>query len=182
VPKDTAMDAIDLFIAEWCQQQPALDFAYLATIGRILRIAAHLREEMDGWLAPFQLNWELFDLLVTLLRSGQSDGLRPTDLYSACMLSSGATTNRIDRGEKLGYVERRPDREDGRATRIALTKEGRRLAQRAIRHHTVRASAIAGALSSQERKQLALLLRKLLRSFDGSGSQREKTRRSAALQ
>src|SRR5262245_30315095 len=109
------------------RERSDLDFGYLATVGRILRISAHLRERMDGWLETSGLSWELFDLLASLRRAGGRDGLRPTNLYEACMLSSGATTNRIDRAEKLGLVERRPDTNDGRATRIALTRRGRAL-------------------------------------------------------
>ena len=159
-------DTIDRFIAEWTAQRPDLDFNYLATIGRILRTSAHLRDGMDAWLAPFGLSWEMFDLLATLERSGGKNGLRPTDLYEVCMLSSGATTNRIDRAEKLGYAQRRPDPDDGRATRIALTKRGHALAQKAMTEHATRAGGISDRLTAKEQEQLAYLLRKMLRSFE----------------
>lgn len=167
MPNLKADDAIDLFISEWTCERPDLDFDYLATLGRILRISAHLRENMDAWLSPFGLAWEMFDLLASLRRSGERDGLRPTDLYHACMLSSGATTNRIDRAETLGLVERRPDPADGRATRIALTRKGMTLADKAMTQHSARAGDIAEALSAEERKRLGQLLRKLLLSMEG---------------
>jgi len=166
VPNRKAEDAIDLFIAEWTRERPDLDFDYLATLGRVLRISAHLRESMDAWLSPFGLTWEMFDLVASLRRSGERDGMRPTDLYHACMLSSGATTNRIDRAETLGLVERRPDPADGRATRIALTRKGTALADKAMTQHAARAGDIAEALSAEERKRLGPLLRKLLRSME----------------
>lgn len=164
--KNKARDAIDVFIAEWTRERPDLDFAYLATLGRILRLSAHLHEAMDKWLEPFGLTWEMFDLLATLRRSGAANGLRPTDLYEACMLSSGATTNRIDRAEKQGYAMRRPDPQDGRATRIALTRSGGSLTQKAMTEHASRAGAIAGRLNAKEQRQLAQLLGKLLGSFE----------------
>ena len=166
MPKNKAGDTIDRFKQEWIAQRPDLDFDYLATIGRILRVSAHLRENMDRWLAPFGLTWEMFDLVASLQRSGGTVGLRPTDLYEECMLSSGATTNRVDRAEKLDYAVRRPDPDDGRATRIALTRRGRTLAAKAMTEHTKRASQIAQRLSAKERKQLADLLRKLLLSLE----------------
>ncbi len=169
MPKNKAGDTIDRFKSEWTAQRPDLDFDYLATIGRILRVSAHLRENMDRWLAPFGLTWEMFDLVASLQRSGGNAGLRPTDLYEECMLSSGATTNRLDRAEKLDYAVRRPDPDDGRATRIALTRRGRTLAGKAMTEHTKRASTIAQRLSTRERKQLAELLRKLLLSFEAEG-------------
>lgn len=165
-PNSEAQDTIDRFIVEWTAQRPDLDFNYLATIGRILRVSAHLRESMDAWLSPFGLTWEMFDLLASLRRAGDTNGLRPTDLYEACMLSSGATTNRIDRAEKLNYAVRRPDPEDGRATRIALTKRGHALAEKAMTEHSARAGEIADGLTAKEQEQLAFLLRKMLRSFE----------------
>jgi DNA-binding MarR family transcriptional regulator len=174
---DTQVDTIDLFIAEWKQQRPDLDFDYLATLGRILRVSAHVRESMDNWLAPFGLTWEMFDLLASLQRSGSKDGLRPTDLYQACMLSSGATTNRIDRAEKLNYAVRRPDPDDGRATRIALTKRGHTLAEKAMTEHSTRAGAISDRLTAKEQEQLAHLLRKLLQSFEVENDAARPTKR-----
>jgi DNA-binding MarR family transcriptional regulator len=169
-PNDAAKDTIDRFIVEWTAERPDLDFNYLATIGRILRVSAHVREEMDAWLSPFGLSWEMFDLLVSLRRSGGKTGMRPTDLYEACMLSSGATTNRIDRAEKLNYAVRRPDPDDGRATRIALTKRGQTLADKAMTEHTTRAGEIADGLTAKEQEQLAFLLRKMLRSFEAEAA------------
>jgi DNA-binding MarR family transcriptional regulator len=166
VPKNRPADAIDVFMAEWERERPDLDFEYLATVGRMVRIAAHLRERMDAWLTPFGLSWELFDLLASLRRAGAAEGLRPTALYHACMLSSGATTNRIDRAEKLGLVERRPDPDDRRATRIALTKRGRALVDKAMTKHAARAAEIAAILSVEDRKALKKVLGRVLQALE----------------
>lgn len=164
--KNAIGDAMDQFFKEWSRERPDLDFAYLATIGRILRVSAHLREAMDGWLQPFGIAWEMFDLLASLQRTGAPNGMRPTELYEACMLSSGATTNRIDRAEKLNFAVRRPDPNDGRATRIGLTRRGGSLAHRAMTRHSACASKIADRLTNKEQQQLAQLLRKLLLSLE----------------
>lgn len=177
--KSQDCDAIDRFAEEWSRERPDLDFAYLATLGRILRLSAHLREAMDAWLKPYGITWEMFDLLASLQRTGHVNGMRPTDLYEACMLSSGATTNRIDRAEKLNYAARRPDPEDGRSTRIALTKRGAGLTHRAMTRHAHCAGEIAGRLSAKEQEQLARLLRKLLLSFEGVKSAAKTPKRAA---
>lgn len=179
--KRQAADAIDVFITEWTRERPDLDFSYLATLGRILRVSAHLREAMDKWLAPFDLTWEMFDLLASLQRSGAENGLRPTDLYEACMLSSGATTNRIDRAEKLDYAVRRPDPNDGRATRIALTRRGAALAKKAMTEHAANASEISKRLTAKEQQQLAQLLRKLLGPFEAERAVIKPARRKTAI-
>jgi len=164
--KNDAGDAIDTFIAEWTRERPDLDFQYLATLGRILRIATHLRDRMDDWLKPFGLTWEMFDLLASLQRSGQAAGLRPTALYEACMLSSGATTNRIGRAQKLKLATRKPDPDDGRAARIALTKRGHAITAEAMTEHAYRAQEIADHLTQREQETLEALLRKLLRGLE----------------
>ncbi len=174
-----ARDMIDTFKEEWSSERPDLDFTYLETIGRILRASAHLREHMDQWLAPFGLTWEMFDLVASLRRSGGRGGMRPTELYAACMLSSGATTNRIDRAEKLDYAVRKPDPDDGRATRIALTRRGRALAEKAMTEHTARAGVIARRLTPSEQEQLAGLLRKLLLSFETEDEDAAPVRKAA---
>lgn len=166
MPAKKAGDSIDTFIAAWKRERSDLDFEYLATLGRILRISAHLRDNMDDWLSPFGLSWELFDLLATLRRDGGRSGLRPTDLYHACMLSSGATTNRIDRAETLGLIERRPDRDDSRATRVALTRRGRALVDRAMTEHATRAGRLVAHLPAPDRKRIGSLLRDLLTSLE----------------
>lgn len=159
-------DAMDRFIAEWGEARPDIDVHYLATLGRILRLSSHLREAVDAWLRPFGLTWDVFDLIVTLQRSGAADGLRPTVLTDACLLSSGAMTNRIDRVEKLGLAVRRPDPDDRRATRVALTRRGAALADKAMAEHSSQSRRIADQLSTGEQETLARLLRKLLRSFE----------------
>ncbi len=178
--KNKAGDAIDIVITEWARERPDLDFGYLATLGRVLRISAHLREAMDQWLQPFGLTWEMFDLLASLQRSGNANGLRPTDLYESCMLSSGATTNRIDRAERSNYAQRRPDPDDGRATRIALTRHGAALARKAMTEHATRAGEISKRLTAKEQQQLAQLLRKLLGSFEADKAVAKTPRRKAA--
>ena len=167
-----AADAMDAFAAGWARERGDLDFEYLATVGRILRISAHLRDSMDDWLAPFGLSWELFDLLASLRRDGGRHGLRPTDLYHVCMLSSGATTNRIDRAARLGLVERRPDRDDSRATRIALTRRGRRLVDRAMTEHANRAGGLVASLARADRRRLGTLLRDLLVTLEQADAAR----------
>ena len=134
-------------------------------------------DTIDRFIVEWTAERPDLDLLVSLRRSGGKNGMRPTDLYEACMLSSGATTNRIDRAAKLGYAIRRPDPEDGRATRIALTKRGHALAEKAMTEHTAHAGDIADRLTEKEQEQFAQLLRKMLRSFE---AQAEPDKRKAA--
>jgi len=90
--------------------------------------------------------------------------MSPGDLVDAVVLSSGAMTNRIDRVEALGLVERRPDPDDRRGTLVALTGEGERTVDAAVVEHLANEERLLGALSANERRTLAGLLRTLLLS------------------
>jgi DNA-binding MarR family transcriptional regulator len=163
--KNDADDAIDRILSRWATQRPELDAQHLRTLGRVQRISMHLRLLIDRWLAPFGLSWETFDLLISLHRSGPT-GMRPTELYEECLLSSGAMTNRIDRAQGLGLISRRRDPNDGRAFRIVLTAKGRHLIERAMAMHFSHSREIANNLSSAEQNLLSDLLRKLLGSLE----------------
>ena len=87
-------------------------------------------------------------------------------------MTSGAITNRIDRVERMGLVERRPDAEDRRSYVIRLTPAGKKLADKAIANHITAVDVLLDTLSSGERTQLAGLLSKLLGSFENKAKQK----------
>ena len=51
-------------------------------------------------------------------------GARPSDLAARLRISKQALSYLLGELERLGYVERRPDPEDGRSKRVALTPRG----------------------------------------------------------
>lgn len=53
------------------------------------------------------------------------DGQKPRDLAEQVCLDASSLTGLLDRTEKAGLIERRPDPEDRRALRIHLTESGR---------------------------------------------------------
>ena len=63
-------------------------------------------------------------VLVPLFRGGD---LRLGEIAERGGLSKQTVTSLIQRLEALGYVERRPDPEDGRAIRVSLTESGVRM-------------------------------------------------------
>jgi len=60
------------------------------------------------------------------LESAVEQPLRMSDIAQRLTLSPGGTTKVIDRMEALGYVARRADPNDRRATVVEITPEGRR--------------------------------------------------------
>ena len=54
------------------------------------------------------------------------DGQKPRDLAEQVCLDASSLTGLLDRTEKAGLIERRPDPDDRRALRIYLTDQGRK--------------------------------------------------------
>ncbi|MBC8160432.1 MAG: MarR family transcriptional regulator [Roseiflexaceae bacterium] len=159
-------DYVDTILRQWQRERPDLDASPMGVIGRISRAARALGRALDATFASFGLNGGEFDVLATLRRSGPPYRLTPTELFRDLMLSSGAMTNRLDQLERANLVARTPDPSDRRGTLVALTTQGQELVDAAVAAHLANEHHLLDALSSDERAQLAQLLRKLLRSLE----------------
>jgi DNA-binding MarR family transcriptional regulator len=157
-------DAIDRIVHQWHRERPQLDVSATHVLQRISRLYLLQSASFAAVFERHGITFGEFEVLAALLRSGNPYQMSPTRLVDAVVLSSGAMTNRIDRVEALGLVERRPDPSDRRGTLVALTKEGRQIVDAAVLEHLATEERLLGALSSSERGTLARLLRKLLLS------------------
>ncbi|MDH7798369.1 MULTISPECIES: MarR family transcriptional regulator [unclassified Beijerinckia] len=174
-------DSVEHLLQEWQRERPELDPSPIGVQGRIVRLSAHFLRAAEDYLGPLDLGWEAFSLIVTLRRSGKPYEMRPTDILRESLLTSGAVTNRIDRVERLGLVERRPDTEDRRSYVIRLTPAGKKLADKAIANHIDAVGGLLDVLSAKEQAQLAGLLSKLLGAFEKKAKPKARGRgRSAA--
>lgn len=157
------MDRADFAIGQWARERPDLPSLPMAVLGRLLEAAERvMRERMDPVFTEAGLQWGEFDVLATLRRSGEPFMLSPTRLYEAAMISSGGMTARLDRLERAGLVERRPDPNDRRGKLIALTARGREVIDTTITRHVANEQRILTSLTSAEQEELAVLLQKLI--------------------
>jgi DNA-binding MarR family transcriptional regulator len=85
-------------------------------------------------------------LLVAI--KGHRQGQPPTigDLASHLLLRPHSTVELVDRAEAAGLVERTPDADDGRLTRVRLTAEGDRTMRELTRPHLERLRELAAVL------------------------------------
>lgn len=155
-------DRIDIILEEWQQELPQLDTSAIGIIGRVLRIARLLEKHRESILVKYGLNVWSFDVLATLRRQGQPFRLKPTELYSLLMLSSGAMTNRIDRLEQDGIVMRVRDLEDRRSVMVQLTPQGIQLADTVMPILFEKEKQILSQFTADELQLLIPMLRKLL--------------------
>jgi DNA-binding MarR family transcriptional regulator len=164
-------DQVDLILNQWLRERPDIDCSPMAIIGRISRTSHYLSQKLQENLLKAGLQSIDFDVLATLRRSGEPYTMTPTALYRFMMLTSGAMTNRLDRLEKAGYIERRPHPTDRRGTLITLTKQGLEAINSALISHVSKEEELLSVLSSEERDRFASTLRKLLLSLGDEASE-----------
>jgi len=155
-------DAVDAIIDQWRRERPdvADGLWAMAIVGRVQRLNRVLERELAAFFTQHDLqNWEI-DMLFTLRRAGLP--LSAGALLRSAMVTSGAITNRIDRLEARGLVERIRDTEDRRSVLIQLTQGGRDLVDAVLQPHLANEHRIFAALSTEEREALATLLRTTL--------------------
>lgn len=155
------------FAAEqWQRELPQLDTRAMQLVGQLGTVAQLMARD---WLNPLFAEHGLqpgeFDVLATLRRSGAPYALTPTALYEAAMLSSGGMTNRIDRLETAGLIERQKHPTDRRGVLVALTGAGRELIDRLVLLHVANERKMLGSLTAREQNQLGQLLGKLLQGM-----------------
>ena len=157
------MDRAEIAAKQWARERPDLPTWPVETVGRLLDAAARvIRDHMNPLLAEAGLQVGEFDVLTPLRRSGEPYMLSPTQLYDSAMISSGGMTNRLDRLESAGLVERRPDPNDRRGRQIALTAAGKRAIDDLIGPMVALEAQLISVLTPTEQKTLNTLLKKLL--------------------
>jgi DNA-binding MarR family transcriptional regulator len=70
---------------------------------------------------------------------------------------------------EAGLVERRPDPDDRRGTRVALTRRGRSAIDRALAAHLANEEALLADVTDTDRHELDRLLRVLLAGLEARG-------------
>ena len=158
------MDEIDRIVGQWNRERPDLDVSPTQTLQRITRLSLLQGVSFARVFAAYGISFGEYLVLAALRRAGPPYRMNPTTLFNAVILSSGAMTNRLDRLEAMGLVERLPDPTDRRGRLVALTDRGRELVDTAVGDHLENEERLLGALDAGELEQLAGLLRKLLLS------------------
>jgi DNA-binding MarR family transcriptional regulator len=166
---DTKIGNAEDIATSWARERPDLDPLdyllpiYLIRIGRIVERAGDHK-----WKRTFGISASELRVLLALRRAGGEYFRRPTDLFKALLVTSGAMTKTIDRLEGLKLVKRRPDPDDKGGFLIFLTSKGKGIADKAM--NEIAESSILSrsrlSLSRQERKLLIKLCEHVLQDFE----------------
>ncbi|MEV7614368.1 MarR family transcriptional regulator [Streptomyces sp. NPDC089799] len=159
-------DAIDAIIGQWSAERPDLEAEMwpVQLLGRVQRLSRVIDREYKAFLGGHGLELGEFDVLTTLRRSGPPYAMTAGAFLKAAMVTSGAITNRIDRMEAKGLVERVRDPEDRRQVLIRLTPHGRTLTDEVIEGHFRNLAEIVAALPREDTEAAGAVLRTLLES------------------
>ena len=154
-------DWVAAIVRRWSELRPDLDPTPMLVLGRIARLAVLVDDLLRPPFARLGLANGDFDLLAALRRQGPPFETSPGALADAMLVTSGATSKRIDRLERQGYVTRRRTDTDGRRHVVALTGRGRALVDQMFAVHLANEAALLAPLDAPTRHELARLLGQL---------------------
>jgi DNA-binding MarR family transcriptional regulator len=155
------VDGIDAIIEQWGRERPDLDLSAMRVFGRLSQVTALLTNAVEPVFEKHGLRRGEFDVLAALRRSGEPYTLIPSELADALMMSRAGMTNRLDRLEEAGLVERRLDPNNRRSLLVALTEQGRKVIDETMTDH----AANLKRLMPQDVGDLEERLRNLLRDL-----------------
>ena len=165
-PRSGAGDDVDHIVDAWRRERPDLDVAPLHVFSRVSRLARRLDLDRTRAFASHQLEgWE-FDVLSALRRAGSPYQLSPGQLIRQTLVTSGTMTNRVDRLERRGLVERSPSPSDRRGVIVRLTPDGAETVDAAMADLLDRERTLLAELDGEDRDHLAATLRQLLSPFE----------------
>lgn len=148
------MDNLDKIQKQWAEQSPELDTQAMALIGRMFLVCHDVSTQMQKTFIQFGLKQPSFDVMASLLRSGEPYALTPNDLLEQMLITSGAMTSRINGLEKRGWIKRIPSKEDKRSFLVALTESGKKLIEAALLKHVETQNALVGRFTNKQQSQL----------------------------
>ena len=154
-------DAVDRITSQWNAVRPDIDVSPINVIGRVSRLSRLVDRRLGENFARYGIEAWMYDVLATLRRSGEPYELTAGDLVRQTMVTTGAITNRIDRLEQRGLVER-ASADDRRKVIVRLTKQGLDAVEEVVVDHMATERQILADLSSRQQHDLAHLLRKTL--------------------
>lgn len=160
----------DLF-SSWRSARPDLDLTEFLLGVVMMRMGRLLEQDFSRRCrADFGISGADMRVLFALRRAGPPFARRPTDLFRALLVTSGAMTKQIDRLEEFGLVKRLPDPDYAGGFLIRLTRAGQAVADRAT-DDLAKKSLLGDALKAfdaGENEAIERLMTKLLQETEGA--------------
>lgn len=165
-------DAVDRITGQWQAVRPDVDVSPIHVIGRVSRLSRLIDRRLAENFARYGIESWMYDVLATLRRSGEPYELTAGELVRQTMVTTGAVTNRIDRLEERGLVQRTRT-SDRRKVVVRLTEQGLDLVDEVVHAHLATEREVLAALSPRQQRELAGLLRTALVSLGDRAAGRD---------
>jgi DNA-binding MarR family transcriptional regulator len=162
----SAPDRVDNVIAAWRRERPDIDVSSIAVLTRALLIGRHLQKARDRALRELGTDTPTLEVLATLRRAGAPYRLRTSAIEAATSVTAGAISQRLDRLEGRGFVDRTRDPGDKRVIHVSLTEAGRRLIDDVVAGLMQAEGRLLTPFDERERTTLERLLRRWLHWFE----------------
>jgi DNA-binding MarR family transcriptional regulator len=127
---------------------------------RLMRVFQKVERVSGEHLRAWDLSVAQFDVLAHV---GASEGMTQQELADSLLVTKGNVCQLLDKLEGRGLISRQ---QEGRANRLFLTEEGRRLFDEVVPAHEAVIADRFSVLSQEEQTRLYELLRKFDRELD----------------
>ena len=127
---------------------------------RLMRVYQKVDRISNEHLKHWGLSVAQFDVLAHV---GASEGMTQQELADSLLVTKGNVCQLVDKLEDRGLISRL---HQGRANRLFLTDEGRRLFEQVVPAHEIAIAERFSVLSIEEQAWLYELLRKFDRALD----------------
>lgn len=132
-PRLSGRSHIELITMQWQHERNDLDLSNFLMAIYFMRLGTLVERSFDRMC---QRQWNIsgsdMRVLLALRRGGPPYAKRPTDLYRALIVTSGAITKKIDRLAGQGMVERMLDPSHAGGFIVHLTKKGLDTVEQAV--------------------------------------------------
>ncbi|KPH96783.1 transcriptional regulator, MarR family [Actinobacteria bacterium OK074] len=131
----------------------------MAALTSIMRAQQILLAELDAVVKPYGLTFARYEALV-LLTFSKAGELPMSKIGERLMVHPTSVTNTVDRLVRSGYVDKRPNPNDGRGTLASITDKGREVCEAATRDLMAMEFGL-GAYDAEECGEIFAMLRPL---------------------
>jgi len=116
----------------WMRERPDLELGDMLLAIALMRLGRMIEHEYSKMCEDrFGVSGSEMRVLLALRRCGKPYAMRPTDLFTALVISSGAITKQVDRLVAKGLVGRLKDPTHAGGSLIQLMREGLKAVNRA---------------------------------------------------
>lgn len=155
----------DALVEDWRRERPDVELDSVRVFLPLRRTLQAAEARRAVVLARHGITPAMLDMLVAVRRVGAPYTATPSELARQLVLSAGGVSQRLDRLEQLGLVERTTNTEDRRSVSVTLTAAGLRALDDLIGEYMLHEEQLLAGWSAEERAQLATLLVRLHESI-----------------